>query len=77
MFGADVVHLDLNAAFGACSEGRDESGRVLNSFLRPRKFGDPDDSPTFAGEMLCAVVRPKMPERMPEKTPEKTPEKIP
>lgn len=40
---------------------RDESGRVLNSFLRPRKFGDPDDSPTFAGEMLCAVVRPKIP----------------
>ena len=40
---------------------RDESGRVLNSFLRPRKFGDPDDTPTFAGEMLCAVVRPKVP----------------
>ena len=40
---------------------RDESGRVLNSFLRPRKVGDPDDSPTFAGEMLCAVVRPRTP----------------
>jgi hypothetical protein len=40
---------------------RDESGRVLNSFLRPRKVGDPDDTPTFAGEMLCAVVRPRTP----------------
>lgn len=40
-------------------ERRDESGRVLNSFLRPRKFGDPEDTPTFAGEMLCAVVRPR------------------
>ena len=37
---------------------RDENGRVLNSFLHPRKFGDPEDTPTFAGEMLCAVVRP-------------------
>jgi hypothetical protein len=42
---------------------RDESGRVLNSFLRPKKVGDPDDTPTFAGEMLCAVVRPRAPAR--------------
>ena len=42
---------------------RDESGRVLNSFLRPKKVGDPDDAPTFAGEMLCAVVRPRAPSR--------------
>lgn len=44
-------------------ERRDESGRVLNSFLRPKKVGDPEDTPTFAGEMLCAAVRPRTPAR--------------
>jgi hypothetical protein len=38
---------------------RDAAGRVLNSFLRPKRPGDPADAPNFAGEMLCAVVRPQ------------------
>ncbi len=38
---------------------RDDGGRVLNSFLRPKRIGDPADAPTFAGEMLCAAVRPR------------------
>lgn len=39
-------------------ERRDEGGRILNSFLRIKR---PDDQPGtryFAGEMLCAVIRP-------------------
>jgi hypothetical protein len=38
---------------------RDGEGRVLNTFLRPRR---PDDAPGlryFSGEMLCAVMRVK------------------
>jgi hypothetical protein len=38
---------------------RDESGRVLNSFLRPKQPGEPNDGPNFAGEMVCAAVRPR------------------
>jgi hypothetical protein len=37
---------------------RDESGRLLNTFLRIKR---PDDEPGtryFAGEMLCAVIHP-------------------
>ena len=37
---------------------RDDQGRVLNSFLRPKRIGDPDDGALLAGEMLCAAVRP-------------------
>lgn len=40
-------------------ERRDESGRVLNTFLRPKRTDDPDNTPNFAGEMLCAAVRPR------------------
>jgi hypothetical protein len=37
---------------------RDESGRVLNTFLRIKQPDDPADALYFAGEMLCAVFRP-------------------
>ena len=36
---------------------RDDGGEVLNSFLRPKKIGDPDGTRHFAGEMLCGVAR--------------------
>lgn len=36
---------------------RDESGLVLNSFLREKRIDDPPDARYFAGEMLCAVGR--------------------
>jgi hypothetical protein len=32
-------------------------GRVVNSFLRPRRTDDPPSAKYFAGEMLCAVAR--------------------
>lgn len=32
-------------------------GRVVNSFLRPRRTDDPPEARYFAGEMLCAVGR--------------------
>jgi hypothetical protein len=38
---------------------RDESGRVLNSFIRPKHAGESGDTPNFAGEMVCAAVRPR------------------
>jgi hypothetical protein len=38
---------------------RDGSGRIRNSFLRPKRVGDPPGLPIFAGEMLCGVVRPR------------------
>jgi hypothetical protein len=38
---------------------RDGEGRVLNSFLRPRRPADPAGTRYFAGEMLCAVGRPR------------------
>jgi hypothetical protein len=37
---------------------RDGQGRVLNTFLRPRRPEDPPGQHYFSGEMLCAVVRP-------------------
>jgi hypothetical protein len=37
---------------------RDPQGRVLNTFLRPRRPEDPPGLRYFSGEMLCAVVRP-------------------
>jgi hypothetical protein len=42
---------------GAPSLRRDESGRVLNTFLRPKRRDDPPAARYFAGEMLCAVGR--------------------
>jgi hypothetical protein len=47
------------AHFGRPWLRRDEEGRILNTFLRPKKIGDPTNTPTFAGEMLCAAVRPE------------------
>jgi hypothetical protein len=42
---------------GEPSARRDPQGRILNTFLRPKR---PDDAPTtryYAGQMLCAVLR--------------------
>lgn len=36
---------------------RDDRGRIMNTFLRPKRIDDPDDAAYFAGEMLCAVFR--------------------
>jgi hypothetical protein len=36
---------------------RDEAGRILNTFLRPKRPDDPPQTRYFAGEMLCAVLR--------------------
>jgi len=36
---------------------RDDQGRVLNSFLRPKRPDDPPATRYFAGELLCAVLR--------------------
>jgi hypothetical protein len=40
---------------------RGQAGQILNSFLRPKKISDPDGTRYFAGEMLCAVARPRLP----------------
>jgi len=42
---------------GAPRVRRDADGRVLNTFLRPRRMEDPPEARYFAGEMLCAVGR--------------------
>ena len=42
---------------GAPSSRRGPDGRILNSFLRPRRTDDPPAARYFAGEMLCAVGR--------------------
>jgi hypothetical protein len=34
---------------------RDARGRILNTFLRPKRQNDPDDAVYFAGQMLCGV----------------------
>jgi hypothetical protein len=47
------VHPQLRAARRAAD------GRILNSFLRPRRPDDPPGARYFAGEMLCAVGRPR------------------
>jgi hypothetical protein len=39
------------------SSRRASDGRVLNTFLRPRRTDDPPTARYFAGEMLCAVGR--------------------
>jgi hypothetical protein len=36
---------------------RDDRGRIMNSFLRPKRMDDPEETAYFAGEMLCAVFR--------------------
>jgi len=36
---------------------RDAGGRVMNTFLRPKRPDDPATSTYFAGEMLCGVFR--------------------
>jgi hypothetical protein len=36
---------------------RDERGRVLNTFLRPKRPTDASDTRYFAGDMLCAAYR--------------------
>jgi len=36
---------------------RDDKGRILNTFLRPKRMEDPAETVYFAGEMLCAVFR--------------------
>jgi len=36
---------------------RDGKGRIMNTFLRPRRMEDPAETAYFAGEMLCAVFR--------------------
>lgn len=38
---------------------RDDAGRVLNTVLRPKRVGDPPETPNYAGEMACAAVRPR------------------
>jgi hypothetical protein len=38
---------------------RDPRGRLLNTFLRPRRPDDPPATRYYAGEMLCAVIRPR------------------
>jgi hypothetical protein len=40
---------------GAPRVRRDAEGKVLNTFLRPRRMEDPPEARYFAGEMLCAV----------------------
>lgn len=37
---------------------RDADGRVVNTFLRTKHPTDPPGTPSFAGEMVCAAVRP-------------------
>lgn len=37
---------------------RDADGRVVNTFLRIKHPSDPPGTPSFAGEMVCAAVRP-------------------
>jgi hypothetical protein len=36
---------------------RDGGGRVMNTFLRPKRPDDPETATYFAGEMLCGVFR--------------------
>jgi len=36
---------------------RDGKGRIMNTFLRPKRMEDPVETTYFAGEMLCAVYR--------------------
>jgi hypothetical protein len=39
------------------TDRRDQSGQILNSFLRPKLVSDPPEARYFAGEMLCGVTR--------------------
>jgi hypothetical protein len=42
---------------GQPSSRRDGQGRILNTFLRPKRPEDPPTTRYHAGEMLCAVLR--------------------
>lgn len=36
---------------------RDAQGKILNTFLRPKRMDDPPETRYFAGEMVCAAFR--------------------
>ena len=36
---------------------RDGQGRIMNTFLRPKRLEDGPDTSYFAGQMLCAIFR--------------------
>jgi hypothetical protein len=40
---------------------RDAQGRIMNTFLRPKRMDDPPATTYFAGEMLCAVFHVESP----------------
>lgn len=40
---------------------RDDAGRIMNTFLRPKRIEDPAMARYFAGEMLCGVFRVETP----------------
>jgi len=40
---------------GTPYQRRDESGRIMNTFLRPKRMNDAPGTAYFAGEMLCAI----------------------
>ncbi len=40
---------------------RDGQGRIMNTFLRPKRMEDPRETAYFAGEMLCAVFHVESP----------------
>jgi hypothetical protein len=42
---------------GAPLSRRDGYGKILNTFLRPKRMDDPADTRYFAGDMLCAAFR--------------------
>lgn len=39
------------------SQRRDDNGRVINTFMQPRKPNDREGTRYYAGQMVCAVVR--------------------
>lgn len=40
---------------------RDDKGRIMNTFLRPKRVDDPPETAYFAGEMLCGVYHVQAP----------------
>lgn len=40
---------------------RDDAGRIMNTFLRPKRIDDPPTAAYFAGEMLCGVFHVETP----------------
>jgi hypothetical protein len=70
----EAVDLDGRIAFREARQGqvlrsyvhagtpdtrRDPKGRILNTFLRPKRIEDPPATRYFAGQMLCGVFRPR------------------